>query len=221
VLHAGGLSHGPGDNAFIGLKHFHPGGADLPPTGSSKSWISIWKDQGTIELRWRARAIFALTTSVQTCRCVATLESLSFVPGWRITALRGGIGCGKSTVLSLMQRLYSLSKAGFCRRNEFHYYFRSASLRRAVAVVASRPCFCWARCWRTSRRGVSARFGALSGSAVNRCPGDDRATSAGFFYPPDRNGVKSVRAGAARRPGLGAHRDAPILLLDEPSLGAR
>jgi ABC-type bacteriocin/lantibiotic exporter with double-glycine peptidase domain len=151
----------------------------------------------------------------------ATLHNVSLtIPAGRITALVGESGCGKSTVLALIQRLY-LPGAGriFIGEHDIQYY-RLESLRRNLAVVAQRTQL-------------------LSGTIIeNLAPGEGQpdmqrllricrevgildaieGLPQGFFTHLAENGA-NLSGGQRQRMALvrALYPDAPILLLDEPS----
>jgi ATP-binding cassette subfamily B protein len=152
---------------------------------------------------------------------VGTLQDVSFeAPRGRITVLMGESGCGKSTLLSLLQRLYTPSSGRiFVGEHDIQYY-SLASLRRAMSVVPQQTVL-------------------LSGTVVeNIVPGDfepdmERILKVcrevgvletieklpqGFLTFLNENGA-NLSGGQRQRLALARalYRDAPILLLDEPS----
>lgn len=152
---------------------------------------------------------------------VTTLQDVSFeAPRGCITALMGESGCGKSTVLSLLQRLYIPSGGRIFVGPHDVQYYSLASLRRAMSVVPQQTVL-------------------LSGTVVeNIMPGDfepdmERVLRVcrevgvletieklpqGFLTFLNENGT-NLSGGQRQRLALARalYRDAPILLLDEPS----
>ena len=184
--------------------------------------LDLERDQGTIELTLaRTGDIRFDDVGFKHAGRLATLESLSFVcPAGRITALRGESGCGKSTVLSLIQRLYSPQQGRiFVGEHDIHYY-SLASLRRAVAVVPQQTVLLLGTVLENLAPGefqpdlerllrLCREVGVLE--TIERLP-------QGFFTHLTENGV-NLSGGQRQRLALvrALYRDAPILLLDEPS----
>ena len=184
--------------------------------------LELEKDQGTIELTpARAGAIRFEGVCFKHAGRLATLQDVSFsCPAGRITGLRGESGCGKSTVLSLIQRLYLPGDGHvFIGEHDIRYYSLE-SLRRAVAVVPQQTVL-------------------LLGTVLeNLTPGESQpdfervlrlcrevgmletieALPQGFFTHLTENGV-NLSGGQRQRLALvrALYREAPVLLLDEPS----
>ena len=184
--------------------------------------LDLEKDQGTIELTpARAGDIRFDDVGFKHAGRVATLQAVGFVcPAGRITALKGESGCGKSTVLSLIQRLYSPQQGRiFIGEHDIHYY-SLASLRRAVAVVPQQTVLLLGTVLENLAPGeyqpdlervlrLCREVGVLE--AIEKLP-------QGFFTHLTENGV-NLSGGQRQRLALvrALYREAPILLLDEPS----
>ena len=184
--------------------------------------LDLESDQGTIEFTLaRAGDIRFDDVGFKYAGRGATLQALSFVcPAGRITALRGESGCGKSTVLSLIQRLYSPQQGRiFIGEHDIHYY-SLASLRRAVAVVPQHTALLLGTVLENLAPGefqpdlervlrLCREVGVLE--TIERLP-------QGFFAHLAENGV-NLSGGQRQRLALvrALYREAPILLLDEPS----
>jgi ABC-type bacteriocin/lantibiotic exporter with double-glycine peptidase domain len=184
--------------------------------------LELEKDQGTIEFTpAHAGDICFQGVRFKHAGRTATLADISCVmPAGRITALVGQSGCGKSTVLALLQRLYEPEGGQiFIGDHEIRYYTLE-SLRRGLAVVPQQTHL-------------------LSGTVLeNLAPGDYRPDMArllklcreigvldfieglpqGFFTHMSENGA-NLSGGQRQRFALvrALYVDAPILLLDEPS----
>jgi len=188
--------------------------------------LEMEKDQGTIVLggeggRGAAGGVRFEKVSFNHAGRVGTLQDVSFEASrGRITVLVGESGCGKSTVLSLLQRLYTPSGGRiFIGEHDIQYY-SLASVRRAVAVVPQQTVL-------------------LSGTVVeNIAPGEfepdmERVLGVcrevgiletieklpqGFLTFLSENGA-NLSGGQRQRLALARalYRDAPILILDEPS----
>lgn len=185
--------------------------------------LEMEKDQGTIELssEHAAGGVRFEKVSFSHAGRAGTLQEVSFdAPSGRITALVGESGCGKSTVLSLLQRLYTPSGGRIFAGEHDIQYYSLASLRRAMATVPQQTVL-------------------LSGTVVeNIVPGDfepdmERVLRIcrevgvletieklpqGFMTFLSENGA-NLSGGQRQRLALARalYRDAPILLLDEPS----
>jgi ATP-binding cassette, subfamily C, bacteriocin exporter len=184
--------------------------------------LDLERDQGTIEFNsTRAGDIRFDEVGFKHAGRLATLEALSFVcPAGRITALRGESGCGKSTVLSLIQRLYCPQRGRiFIGEHDIQYY-SLASLRRAVAVVPQHTVLLLGTVLENLAPGdfqpdlermlrLCREVGVLD--TIEQLP-------QGFFTHLTENGV-NLSGGQRQRLALvrALYREAPILLLDEPS----
>jgi ATP-binding cassette subfamily B protein len=184
--------------------------------------LELEKDQGTIEFSpQHAGDLHFEDVGFHHAGRVATLTGVTLtLPRGRITALVGESGCGKSTLLSLLQRLYEPDAGRILIGGHDLRYFRLASLRRHVAVVAQQTHL-------------------LSGTVLeNLAPGElepdlerllqlCRETGVlgfieklpqGFLTPLTENG-SNLSGGQRQRLALvrALYLDAPILLLDEPT----
>ena len=151
----------------------------------------------------------------------ATLQELSVtVPARRITVLAGDSGCGKSTFLALLQRLYLPEKGRIFIGHLDLRHFKLESLRRHLAVVPQQS---------TLLSGT-----VLENLAPGGCQPDmERLLTIcrevgvtefieklpqGFFTYLNENGA-NLSGGQRQRLVLARalYLDAPILLLDAPS----
>jgi ATP-binding cassette subfamily B protein len=185
--------------------------------------LELEKDQGAIALdnEHAGNGVRFEKITFSHAGRAGTLQDVSFeAPRGRITVLMGESGCGKSTILSLLQRLYTPSGGRiFVGEHDIQYY-SLASLRRAMSVVPQQTVL-------------------LSGTVVeNIVPGDfepdmERILKVcrevgvletieklpqGFLTFLNENGA-NLSGGQRQRLALARalYRDAPILLLDEPS----
>jgi ATP-binding cassette subfamily B protein len=184
--------------------------------------LELEKDQGTIEFTPRHAGDLRFEgVSFHHAGRAATLVDLNLtLPQGRVTALVGESGCGKSTLLSLLQRLYEPDAGRIVVGGCDIRYFRLASLRRHLAVVAQQTHL-------------------LTGTVLeNLAPGDSEPDlerllrlcrevgvvefieklPQGFLTPLSENGA-NLSGGQRQRLALvrALYLDAPILLLDEPS----
>ena len=184
--------------------------------------LELEKDQGTIEFtaRHAGDLCFEGVSFHHTGRAATLIDINLKLPRGRITALAGESGCGKSTLLALVQRLYEPDAGRLVIGDCDIRYFRLASLRRHLAVVAQQTHL-------------------LTGTVLeNLAPGDTepdlerlvrlcRETGVlefieklpqGFLTPLAENGA-NLSGGQRQRLALvrALYLDAPILLLDEPS----
>jgi ATP-binding cassette subfamily B protein len=184
--------------------------------------LELEKDQGTIEFgSQHAGDVRFEGVGFRHAGRAATLRDVTLVlPRGRITALVGESGCGKSTLLSLVQRLYEPDSGRIFIGDRDVRYFRLASLRRQLAVVAQQTHL-------------------LSGTVLeNLAPGDSEPDlerllrlcrevgvlefieklPQGFLTHLTENGA-NLSGGQRQRLALvrALYLDAPILLLDEPS----
>jgi ATP-binding cassette subfamily B protein len=151
----------------------------------------------------------------------ATLHDVSLeLPRQKITAFVGESGCGKSTLFALLQRTY-LPEQGriFIGEHDVRYY-RLASLRRHLAIVPQQTRLFGATVLENLAPGdfhpdlervlrICRRLGILE--FIERLPH-------GFFTRLGENGA-NLSGGQRQRLALARalYRNAPILLLDEPS----
>jgi ATP-binding cassette, subfamily C, bacteriocin exporter len=152
---------------------------------------------------------------------LATLQGVSVViPATSLTVLVGESGCGKSTMLSLLQRLYEPNHGRILRGQHDLRYFRLGSLRRRIAVVPQQ----------TQLLSGTILENLVSGETrpdMNRLLGLCRDAGAlAFIEELPRGFMTFVREGGANLSGGQRQRlalvralylDAPILLLDEPT----
>ena len=152
---------------------------------------------------------------------LATLAEVSFcAPRGRITVLAGESGCGKTTLLALLQRLYAASAGRICIGDLDLGYFTLASLRRGLAVVPQQTTLLSGTVLENLAPDesppdmerllhVCREVGVLG--AIEQLP-------RGFLTHLNENGA-NLSGGQRQRLALARalYRDAPILLLDEPS----
>lgn len=152
---------------------------------------------------------------------LATLQDVSVsFPAGAITVLRGDSGCGKSTLLALIQRLYQPSEGRILIGDHDVQYFRLESLRRHLAVASQQTHLLSGTILENLAPGEAQpdmvrllrwcrELGALD--FIERLP-------QGFLTPLTENG-NNLSGGQRQRLALvrALYRDAPILLLDEPS----
>jgi ATP-binding cassette subfamily B protein len=184
--------------------------------------LELEEDAGTIDLTAaRAGTIRFEAVSFKHAGRLVTLHDLSFsCPVGRVTAVVGESGCGKSTILALIQRLYAASSGRiFLGEHDLRYY-SLVSLRRAIAVVP---------------QNTNLFAGTVLENLVPGEPQPDmervlrlcRETGAvdfieklpqGFLTHLSENGT-NLSGGQRQRVALvrALYRDAPILLLDEPT----
>jgi ATP-binding cassette subfamily B protein len=184
--------------------------------------LDLEKDQGTIELTpARAGAIRFEEVCFKHAGRMATLQEVSFsCPAGRITGLKGESGCGKSTVLSLIQRLYLPGNGRIFIGEHDICYYSLMSLRRAVAVVPQQTVLLLGTVLENLVPGeyqpdlervlrLCREVGVIE--TIEKLP-------QGFFTHLTENGV-NLSGGQRQRLALvrALYREAPILLLDEPS----
>ena len=99
--------------------------------------LELEADSGIIEFPAdRVAGIRFENVSFKYAGRLATLENVGFcAPAGRITALAGASGCGKTTLLALLQRLYPPTAGRILVGDLDLAYFTLASLRRGLAVV--------------------------------------------------------------------------------------
>ena len=184
--------------------------------------LELEKDQGSIEFTaQKAADIRFENVTFKHAGRLATLQEVSAtMPAGRITMLAGESGCGKTTLLALLQRLYLPEKGRVFIGDIDIRYFTLESLRRGLVVVPQQTIL-------------------LSGTVLeNLAPGDPQPDMErllqicrdvgvlesieklpqGFFTYLNENGV-NLSGGQRQRLALARafYLDAPILLLDEPS----
>jgi ATP-binding cassette subfamily B protein len=184
--------------------------------------LELEKDQGSIEFTaQKAADIRFENVTFKHAGRLATLQEVSAtMPVGRITVLAGESGCGKTTMLALLQRLYLPEKGRVFIGDIDIRYFTLESLRRGLVVVPQQTIL-------------------LSGTVLeNLAPGDPQPDMErllqicrdvgvlefieklpqGFFTYLNENGV-NLSGGQRQRLALARafYLDAPILLLDEPS----
>ena len=184
--------------------------------------LELEKDQGSIEFTaQKAADIRFENITFKHAGRLATLQEVSAtMPAGRITVLAGESGCGKTTLLALLQRLYLPEKGRVFIGDIDIRYFTLESLRRGLVVVPQQTIL-------------------LSGTVLeNLAPGDPQPDMErllqicrdvgvlesieklpqGFFTYLNENGV-NLSGGQRQRLALARafYLDAPILLLDEPS----
>lgn len=184
--------------------------------------LELEKDQGSIEFTaQRAADIRFENVTFKHAGRIATLQEVSAtMPAGRITVLAGESGCGKTTMLALLQRLYLPEKGRVFIGDIDIRYFTIESLRHGLVVVPQQT-------------------NLLSGTVLeNLVPGDPQPDMErllqicrdvgvlefieklpqGFFTYLNENGV-NLSGGQRQRLALARafYLDAPILLLDEPS----
>jgi ATP-binding cassette, subfamily C, bacteriocin exporter len=151
----------------------------------------------------------------------ATLHDVSLaLPAGRITALVGAAGCGKSSLLALLQRLYPPSAGRILIGGHDIRYFTLTSLRRHLAVVPQQTHLFAGTILENMVPGtaepdlerairLSREVGVLE--FIEKLP-------QGFFTLLTENG-SNLSGGQRQKIALvrALYLDAPILLLDEPS----
>ena len=184
--------------------------------------LEFEKDQGSIEFTaQKAGDIRFENATFKHAGRLATLQEVSAtMPAGQITVLAGESGCGKTTLLALLQRLYLPEKGRVFIGDVDIRYFTLESLRRGLAVVPQQTTL-------------------ISGTMLeNLAPADPmpdmerllqicrdvgvlefiEQLPQGFFTYLNENGV-NFSGGQRQRIALvrAFYLDAPILLLDEPS----
>jgi ABC-type bacteriocin/lantibiotic exporter with double-glycine peptidase domain len=184
--------------------------------------VELEPDRGTIEFAAAAAGDLRFEdVSFRHAGRISGLQQVSLtLPARRITLLVGESGCGKTTLLALLQRLYPPQQGRILADGTDLQYFSLPSLRRALAVVPQQTTL-------------------LSGLVLeNLAPGDACPDMArvlricravgilefieqlpqGFFACLNENGA-NLSGGQRQRLALARalYADAPILLLDEPS----
>jgi ATP-binding cassette subfamily B protein len=184
--------------------------------------LELEKDQGTIEFTARhAGDLRFENVGFHHAGRAATLAGVTLtLPHGRITVLLGASGCGKSTLLSLLQRLYEPDAGRILIGEHDLRYFRLASLRRHVAVVAQQTHLLSGTVLENlapgdpepqleRMLGLCREFGVIG--FVEKLP-------QGILTPLAENGA-NLSGGQRQRLALvrALYLDAPILLLDEPT----
>jgi len=184
--------------------------------------LELEKDQGSIEFTTQKAGDirFENTTFKHAGRLATLQEVTATMPAGQITVLAGESGCGKTTLLALLQRLYLPEKGRVLIGDVDIRYFTLESLRRGLAVVPQQTTL-------------------ISGTVLeNLAPADPmpdmerllqicrdvgvlefiEQLPQGFFTYLNENGV-NFSGGQRQRIALvrAFYLDAPILLLDEPS----
>jgi len=184
--------------------------------------LELEKDQGSIEFTTqKAGDIRFENATFKHAGRLATLQEVSAtMPAKQITVLAGESGCGKTTLLALLQRLYLPEKGRVFIGDVDIRYFTLESLRRGLAVVPQQTTL-------------------ISGTMLeNLAPADPmpdmerllqicrdvgvlefiEQLPQGFFTYLNENGV-NFSGGQRQRIALARafYLDAPILLLDEPT----
>jgi len=184
--------------------------------------LELEKDQGSIEFTTQKAGDirFENATFKHAGRLATLQEVTATMPAGQITVLAGESGCGKTTLLALLQRLYLPEKGRVLIGDVDIRYFTLESLRRGLAVVPQQTTL-------------------ISGTVLeNLAPADPmpdmerllqicrdvgvlefiEQLPQGFFTYLNENGV-NFSGGQRQRIALvrAFYLDAPILLLDEPS----
>ena len=184
--------------------------------------LELEKDQGSIEFTTQKAGDirFENATFKHAGRLATLQEVTATMPAGQITVLAGESGCGKTTLLALLQRLYLPEKGRVLIGDVDIRYFTLESIRRGLAVVPQQTTL-------------------ISGTVLeNLAPADPmpdmerllqicrdvgvlefiEQLPQGFFTYLNENGV-NFSGGQRQRIALvrAFYLDAPILLLDEPS----
>jgi len=184
--------------------------------------LELEKDQGSIEFTTQKAGDirFENATFKHAGRLATLQEVTATMPAGQITVLAGESGCGKTTLLALLQRFYLPEKGRVLIGDVDIRYFTLESLRRGLAVVPQQTTL-------------------ISGTVLeNLAPADPmpdmerllqicrdvgvlefiEQLPQGFFTYLNENGV-NFSGGQRQRIALvrAFYLDAPILLLDEPS----
>jgi ATP-binding cassette subfamily B protein len=184
--------------------------------------LELEKDQGTIEFtaRHAGDIRFEGVTFKHAGRGTTLRDVTLTLPAGKITALVGESGCGKSTMLALVQRLYVPETGRVCIGGHDAGYFRLHSLRRHLAVVPQQTQLLAGTVLENLAPGcyqpdlerlllLCREAGVLE--FIEKLP-------QGFLTPLNENAA-NLSGGQRQRLALvrALYLDAPILLLDEPS----
>lgn len=184
--------------------------------------MEVEKDEGSIEFQPRLSGDIRFEdVTFKHLGRTDLLNNFSFViPSGKITAIIGKSGCGKSTILALIQRLYlPVSGRIFIGEHDVRY-FKLASMRKRLGIVHQQTYLLSGTVLENLAPGdyepdlervllLCRKLGALS--FIEKLP-------QGFMTPLNENGT-NLSGGQRQRLSLvrALYEDTPILLLDEPT----